>query len=231
MTTPRAAVVILAAGSGLRLGGEKNKVLLPLDGIPVLVHTMRQVTQVAGCNRLVLVVRAVDRRRIAETVSAYFDGQEVWLVQGGAERHDSEWCAVQALREDIEADAIEVVAIHDAARPLAPAELFRRVIDAAFVSGGAIPVVPAGRLSHADGSLAPTGLVGVQTPQAFSARGLMAAYVRAHAEGFRGTDTAACLARYTDIRVTGVASGPENVKVTYPEDLVLAEQLLSRRQR
>ncbi len=220
-------MVILAAGSGLRLGGETNKVLLPLGGMPVLAHSVRAVTQVAGCHRIVLVVRAVDRRGIAETFSTSLGAEDVWLVEGGVERHDSEWHAVQALREDIEAGAVEVVAIHDAARPLASAELFRRVIDAALVSGGAIPVVPAGRLSHTDGSLAPTGLVGVQTPQAFAARELLAAYVRADAEGFRGTDTAACLARYTDIQVTGVASGPENLKVTYPEDLVLAGKLLS----
>jgi 2-C-methyl-D-erythritol 4-phosphate cytidylyltransferase len=121
------------------------------------------------------------------------------------------------------------VAIHDAARPLAPASLWRTVIDAAAEHGGAIPVVPTPRLSRRDGSTAPRGLVGVQTPQAFRARELLDAHRRAAAEGFVGTDTAACLERYADVAVVGVPSTAANLKVTFPEDVDLAERLLSRR--
>ena len=80
-----------------------------------------------------------------------------------------------------------------------PAQLWRAVIDAAAEHGGAIPVVETPQLSRADGSLAPGGLVAVQTPQAFRAPDLLAAYRRADADGFVGTDTAACLERYADV--------------------------------
>jgi 2-C-methyl-D-erythritol 4-phosphate cytidylyltransferase len=68
----------------------------------------------------------------------------------------------------------------------------------------------------------------VQTPQAFRARELLAAYRQAAVDGFVGTDTAACLERYTDLAVVGVPSSPTNLKITFPEDVTLAEALLSR---
>jgi 2-C-methyl-D-erythritol 4-phosphate cytidylyltransferase len=227
-TVPRAAAVLLAAGSGSRVGSSLNKVLLPVDGIPVLARSVRTVLDVVGVHRIVLVVRAEDRDAAAAAVSPYLGAHDLWVVDGGAERHHSEWLALSALGPDIEAGELDVVAIHDAARPLAPSTLWREVIDAAAEHGGAIPVVPTPRLSRRDGSLFPGGLVAVQTPQAFRAAELLAAYRRADAEGFVGSDTASCLERYSDIVIAGVRSSPANLKVTFPEDIALAEALLGR---
>jgi 2-C-methyl-D-erythritol 4-phosphate cytidylyltransferase len=225
--TARAAAVLLAAGSGTRVGAETNKVLLPLDGIPLLARSVRTVLDVDGVHRVVLVVRPEDREEVSSAVAPHLGAHDLWLVDGGEHRHDSEWQALQVLAADIENDELDVVAIHDAARPLAGASLWRAVIDAAVEHGGAIPVVESPQLSRADGALAPRGLVGVQTPQAFRARDLLEAYRRAEADGFLGTDTAACLERYTGVRIAGVASTPANLKVTFPEDLGLAEALLN----
>ncbi|MET0998853.1 MAG: 2-C-methyl-D-erythritol 4-phosphate cytidylyltransferase, partial [Marmoricola sp.] len=153
---------------------------------------------------------------------------DLWVVDGGAQRHASEWQALRTLAAEIEDGEIDVVAIHDAARPLAPATLWRAVIDAAAEHGGAIPVLPTPRLSHRDGSVAARGLVAVQTPQAFRAPELLGAHRRAAADGFVGTDTAACLEQYADVAVVGVPSTAANLKVTFPEDVALAERLLSR---
>jgi 2-C-methyl-D-erythritol 4-phosphate cytidylyltransferase len=224
----RAAAVILAAGSGTRVGSPVNKVLLPIGGIPILARSVRTVLEVTGVHRIVLVVRTEDREAVSDAVSPHLGAHDLWVVDGGTQRHDSEWQALRTLAADIEDGEIDVVAIHDAARPLAPASLWRTVIDTAAEHGGAIPVVPVPRLSRRDGSLAPRGLVGVQTPQAFRARELLGAYRRADAEGFVGTDTAACLERYTDLAVYGVPSTSANLKVTFPEDVELAERLLRR---
>jgi 2-C-methyl-D-erythritol 4-phosphate cytidylyltransferase len=224
----RAAAVILAAGSGTRVGSPVNKVLLPIGGIPILARSVRTVLEVTGVHRIVLVVRTEDREAVSDAVSPHLGAHDLWVVDGGTQRHDSEWQALRTLAADIEDGEIDVVAIHDAARPLAPASLWRTVIDTASEHGGAIPVVPAPRLSRRDGSLAPRGLVGVQTPQAFRARELLGAYRRADAEGFVGTDPAACLERYTDLAVYGVPSTSANLKVTFPEDVELAERLLRR---
>ena len=223
----RAAAVILAAGSGSRVGAPTNKVLLPLDGVPLLVHSLRTVLHVESVHRVVLVVRPGDRDAVAEAVAPHLGAHDLWLVDGGEQRHDSEWQALSSLADDIDEGELDVVAIHDAARPLAPEELWGAVIEVASERGGAIPVVRGPRLSRRDGSLAAEGLVGVQTPQAFRAPDLLAAYRQAKRDGFTGTDTAACLERYTELSVIGVPGATANLKVTFPEDLAVAEALLT----
>lgn len=220
--------MLLAAGSGTRVGAEVNKVLLPLDGIPILARSVRTVLEVDQMHRVVLVVRPEDREAVAEAVSPHLGAHDLWVVDGGAQRHDSEWQALRTLADEIEDFELDVVAIHDAARPLAPASLWRTVIDVAAAHGGAIPVVPTPRLSRRDGRLAARGLVAVQTPQAFGARELLGAYRQAAKDGFVGTDTASCLERYGDVEVVGVPTTAANLKVTFPEDLTVAESLVRR---
>jgi 2-C-methyl-D-erythritol 4-phosphate cytidylyltransferase len=225
VTTPTAAIVLLAAGSGRRVGADRNKVLLPLAGLPVLAHSVRTALAVAGAHRIVVVVRPEDRDEVTAALAPHLGPHDVWLVDGGEERHDSEYAALQALRADITDGEIDVVAIHDAARPLASAALFRSTIDVAADAGAAVPATPAGRLNRWDGSLAPDDLVAVQTPQAFGARLLLDAYDAAAADGFVGTDTAACLERYAETGIHAVPGERRNLKITFPEDLRLAEEL------
>ncbi len=228
---PRTAAVLLAAGTGSRVGARRedrpvNKVLLEVAGIPILARSVRTVLDVAGVHRVVLVVRPEDREEVAAAVAPHLGAHGLWVVDGGSQRHDSEWQALRTLAADIEEGEIDVVAIHDAARPLAREDLWRAVIDAAAEHGAAIPVTPLPRLSHRDGTRAPAGLVAVQTPQAFRARELLDAYRRADREGFVGTDTASCITEYGDSVVRGVPSTAENLKVTFAEDVALAERLL-----
>jgi len=224
----RTAVVVLAGGSGSRVGADRNKVLLDLAGLPVLAHSVRSALGTTSIRRLVVVHRPEDRADIERVLPAVLGPHDVWLVEGGAERHDSEWAALQALAADIDAGEIDVVAVHDAARPLATTELFDRVVGIAAHVGAAVPGVHAGPLSRRDGSAVVEELMAVQTPQAFRAPELLAAYRRAAADDFTGTDTAACLERYTDLPVAAVASDRRNLKITFPEDVTIAERLLSR---
>ncbi len=223
----RAAAVILAAGSGTRVGAATNKVLLPLDGLPLLVWSVRTVLEVHAVHRVVLVVRPGDREAVTEVVTPHLGTHDLWVVDGGSMRHDSEWRALQTLERDIERDELDVVAIHDAARPLASARLWTEVIEAAAEYGGAVPVVPTTPLSHRSGRRARTGLVAVQTPQAFRAADLLAAYHRAEEDAFVGTDTASCLERYGQAQIHAVRAPAGNLKVTFPEDVRLAEALLA----
>ncbi len=223
----RVAIVLLAAGSGSRVGAGINKVLLPLDGIPLLVHSIRTALTVPDLHRLVVVVRPEDAEAVSAAIAPHLGTYDLWLVDGGAERHDSEYRALEVLRTDIEAGEIDVVALHDAARPLASEALFSRVIQAAARHGAAVPVLRTGQLNLADGALAPPDLGAVQTPQAFAASALLLAYDAAEADGFGGTDTAASLERYTDLAVQAVDGETTNLKVTFPEDLALAEALLT----
>lgn len=224
--------MILAAGSGSRVGAEINKVLLPLGGQPVIGWSLQAALAVPGVDPVVLVCRPGEEERLGAAVSPLLGDREVLLTAGGATRHQSERAALGVLRPRIESGEVDVVAIHDGARPLAPAELFIRVIDAARARGGAVPTVALPGLLPRDsthGALPDGTLVGVQTPQAFRAQPLLDAYDAAARDDFEGTDTAACLERYVDLPIRAVPAGAGNLKVTYAEDLVAADELLRER--
>lgn len=229
-TGPRTAVVVVAAGSGSRVGAATNKVLLPLHGIPVLAWSLRTVTALPYVDHVVVVARQEDVAAVQELAARHLpEGREALLVTGGPTRHASEWRGLSALRGPIRAGEVDVVAVHDGARPLAGTALFDAVVRTAHEHGGALPARPQPGLVSGDGRRHVTGLVGVQTPQAFRAGPLLDAYTRAEADGFTGTDTAGCVATYTDLPVLAVPAPATNLKVTFAEDLALAERLLDSR--
>ncbi len=220
---------MLAAGDGRRTGHHTNKVLLPLAGRRVFTWSIRWARLLPTITHTILVVRDEDRDVVLETLRREVGSPGVEIVTGGDSRHASEWMALQALATPITAGEIDVVVIHDAARPLARTRLFGDVIAAASEHGGAIPVRDQqhlAALNGADQSL--TRVVAVQTPQAFLAGPLLEAYQRAEEDGFVGTDTANCIERYSDLPVSCVPGDGGNIKITFPEDLFLAERLLAK---
>jgi 2-C-methyl-D-erythritol 4-phosphate cytidylyltransferase len=219
---PTAAAAVLAGGSGTRLGGEGNKVYLPLAGRPLLAWSLTAFAQAPSVGRLVLVTRPADRPYAQQ--AAHGIGVEV--VDGGAARHDSEWAALRLLAPAIRAGEVDVVAVHDGARPVVSRTLIEAAIAAARAHGAAVPGVPITEVTTADLTPVDGTLVRVQTPQAFRADLLLEAYTRADADGFAGTDTAACVERYAGIAVHCIPGDPRNLKVTYRPDLALAERLL-----
>lgn len=229
--TPSAAALVLAGGSGTRLGADRNKVYLPLGGRPVIVWSIETLAAVAGIGPVVLVVRAQDRDTAAGLGLA-----DVEIVPGGASRQDSELAGLRHLAARIAAGEIDTVLIHDGARPLLSAALVAEVLRVARETGGAVPGLPRDDLAVAcpEGpglsGPAPAGLVAVQTPQGFRAAPLLAAYEQAAAAGFSGTDTASCMERFApEIPVRGVVGEERNVKITYSHDLWVAEHMLAGR--
>jgi 2-C-methyl-D-erythritol 4-phosphate cytidylyltransferase len=222
------AAIVLAGGSGTRLGADRNKVYLPLAGCSIIGRSLRAM---APLGRLILVIRPADREQAEKLLAAELPDTPVELVDGGAQRQDSEWHALRHLAPDI-AD-LDVILIHDGARPLASTRLARDVVDAAARFGGAIPGVPAEDLIAVDGADHAVRLTGqhirVQTPQAFAAGPLYEAYEMAAGDGYSATDTAGCVQRYTDLDVHWVPGSPDNLKITKPGDLTLAEAILAQR--
>ena len=164
------AVVVLAAGAGTRVGAEVNKVLLPLHGLPVVAWSVRTALALPDVRRVVVVARPGEEDALGAALAPHLGDDEVLMVTGGETRHASEWQALRVLADEIDGGLIGVVAVHDAARPLADADLFERTLAAARETGGAIPVVAVEHVVTRDGSALPPGsLAGVQTPQAFRA--------------------------------------------------------------
>jgi 2-C-methyl-D-erythritol 4-phosphate cytidylyltransferase len=211
------------------VGHEVNKVFLPLAGRPVFTWSLRWAQQLPEICRVVLVIAERDRQTAESVLARELPDAAIELVAGGETRHQSEWEAVQALAKDIREGAVDIVVIHDAARPLAGPSVFAAVIDAAHVYGGALPVRPQPALvTLEEDEPAPADVVAVQTPQAFRAVPLLDAYQRASVSGFIGTDTASCVEQFADLPVRCVPGSAENIKITFPEDLLLAEHLLTQ---
>ena len=229
------AAVILAGGSGSRVAAALNKVYLPLAGRRVVSWSFTWAREVPEIGTFVLVVRPEDAELAERTLRREASGLPVRLVVGGGTRHESEQAALDHLADPITAGAVEVVAVHDGARPLAGPSLWRSVVRTARAVGGAVPALPAvgvltvGADGHpvVPGAGPAAGLARVQTPQAFRARELLKAYDDARSAGYQGTDTACTVERHSGLTVQAVAGARTNLKITYPHDLFLAERLLA----
>jgi 2-C-methyl-D-erythritol 4-phosphate cytidylyltransferase len=214
------------------VGAEVNKVLLPLAGVPVVARSVLTARAVPGVVRVVLVVRDGEQEACRAAVEPYLagPGPEVAMVVGGATRHLSEWAALRLLAPAIEAGEIDLVAMHDAARPLSDVALYQRVLAAADRVGGAIPVAVLDDLVADDGSSLTDVLAAVQTPQAFRAGDLLAAHRAAAADAFEATDTAGILAAYAELSVAAVESDAANLKLTLPTDFAIGEAVIAARE-
>ncbi|ULE35780.1 2-C-methyl-D-erythritol 4-phosphate cytidylyltransferase [Mycobacterium sp. IDR2000157661] len=219
--------VVLAAGTGTRVGADGNKAYLTVAGRPMVAWSLHTLTHVAGVTRILLVHRRGERRLAEDIAGQVSTAAAIELVEGGDSRHGSELNALRYLAADIEAGAIDVVLIHDAARPVASPDMFLSALKTAREFGGAVPVLPLPDvLTHGSESIEAAALVRVQTPQAFRAAPLLEAYRIAEREGFKGTDTSSCIETFTDVEVRTFRGENCNIKVTYAPDIALAERLL-----
>lgn len=231
--------VVLCAGQGTRMRTERNKVYLPVLGKPLLVYGLEAFADAREVDEILLVAHPNECASCeAEIVRPYGLRRVSGVVAGGASRHQSEERALEALRPRIESGEIDVVLIHDGARPFVSPMDVDAVVRAARQSGGALLATPVEYdevIARLDGAgqavdvLPSHELWRAQTPQAFEARALLAAYDAARRDGFEGTDTAASYER-TGRSVRVVAGGAENFKVTTPHDLVRAARIARERQ-
>jgi 2-C-methyl-D-erythritol 4-phosphate cytidylyltransferase len=229
----RAAAIVLAGGSGTRVGAGRNKVYLPLAGRSVISRSLGTFAAMPEIGPVVLVVRVEDRDA-ADHVLRHEVDHPVDVVTGGSTRQESELAGLRYLAPSIGDGTIDTVLIHDGARPLVGSRLVAEVLRVARESGGAVPGLLRDDLATAapdGGGLAgpaPDGLVAVQTPQGFRAAPLLAAYEEAGRRGFAGTDTASCMAQFApDVTIRWIPGEERNFKITYAHDLLVAEDVLT----
>lgn len=227
--------IVPAAGRGTRMtptGEGVAKQLLHLGGRPLIMRTLDALWDSHVIDDIVIAGPHEGIERLQRLVSLLPYADHVRVVQGGKERQDSVWAALQAAPADA-----ELVVVHDAVRPLVTPALVQRVIEAARVHGGAIAAVPVAdtlkRARIASGTEHPevqstvdrTALWAAQTPQAFDAKAFRAAYEEVNRRGIRVTDDAGVFEAVGG-NVALVEGDPRNIKITRREDFVLAEQLI-----
>lgn len=223
-------VVIPAAGQGKRMGASGNKLFLMLADRPILAHTLKLFEDSLKVKEIIVVGSAEDLPKIKELVSKYQFSKVSHVTLGGKERQESVYAGVRAL-----SPAIQRVAVHDGARPLLTLDQLNRFFTESEKYRAAIMAVPVKdtikRVNKA-GQVLETppreSLRAVQTPQVFERELLERAHRRGLDEGFLGTDDAS-LVEWLGEPVQVLDGSLENIKMTTPEDLWLAESILKKR--
>lgn len=213
------AAIIVAAGRGTRAGGDLPKQWQMLAGVPVLAHAVRAFGAVAAVGRIVLVLHPEDMARAAGLV-----GGAVTAVTGGATRAAS----VRNALESLEGQGVDVVLIHDAARPLISGALIGEMIRAMAGAEAAAPALAVtdalwrGAAGAVAGTVPRDGLWRAQTPQTFAYAAILAAH-RAHPGG-AADDVEVARAFGMDVAI--IPGEERNLKLTFPGDLARAEEIL-----
>ncbi len=219
--------VIVAAGSASRMGGI-DKVMAPLDGEPMILHTVRRFQDCDAIKEIVVVTRPDLLIPIMDLCHDFAKVKAV--VVGGASRDESVTMGLNTL-----SDKVRLVAVHDGARPLVTWELIDRVVRAANTYGAAAPAIPVkDTIKVVQGGLVQetpdrATLQAVQTPQVFDFDLLRGALRKAKRDGVALTDDCSAV-EHMGMAVKIVEGDEENIKVTTPVDLKIAQMLLEGRE-
>lgn len=223
---PFVSAVIPAAGSSTRMGAGTNKLMLELDGMPILARTLLAFERCPLVDEIVIACRESDMMPYARLCEAFGIAKVSQIVRGGGSRSESVLCGVRAC-----AGQADLVAIHDAARPLLRQSDLEQVIRDAAEHGAACLTVPmkdsVKRVENGfiTADVARASLAAAQTPQVFARKKIEQALEQVAARGLSPTDDCAA-AELAGMRVFATPGDYTNIKVTTPEDLVVAEAFL-----
>lgn len=217
--------VIVAGGSGTRMGSDLPKQFIVLKGKPVLYYSLKAFLDVYNDLKVILVLPFNFLESGQEIIDTYFDKERIKVIKGGDSRFQSVKNGLTLIEEEA------VIFVHDAARCLLTPDLIKRCYEAVLKTGTAIPVVPAKdsvRLINDEGSevIDRDKIMLVQTPQTFHSKILLPAYQIGFKEQF--TDEATVVEAY-GLKISLVEGEDTNIKITRPVDLLIAEKILDQR--
>lgn len=222
-------VILLAAGQGKRMGAGKNKLLLQLDGQPIIVHTLKVFLDDPNCTNIILVINPNEREIFHSILRETHKQDNIMLAYGGKERQHSVYNGLKKIKSD------EVILVHDGARPFIEKETIQQLVKTAAKEGAAIVAVPVKDTikrvlnEHVVETVERTSLWQVQTPQAFHVSLLKKAHEQAFADNFVGTDDASLVERLDDHSISIVEGTYDNIKLTTKEDLYFAKAIIDKR--
>ncbi|MFX3624941.1 MAG: 2-C-methyl-D-erythritol 4-phosphate cytidylyltransferase [Ectobacillus sp.] len=220
-------LVIPAAGQGKRMGAGKNKLFLPISSVPLIIHTLRIFEQDDKCKRIILAINETERSLFEQLIIKYDLKKDIQFVHGGAERQHSVYNGI------LQAKDAKYVLVHDGARPFVTQEIIDNVLEMAKKKGASVCAVPVkDTIKRVSGetvaeTVERSNLWAVQTPQGFQLPVLLRAHEKARAENILGTDDAS-LVEHLGHEVGVVQGSYYNIKVTTPDDLVVAESFLMK---
>ena len=221
--------IIAAAGQGTRMGGKRAKQFLELAGMPIIIHTLQAFEACEAIQEIILVLPEADVRGFSAVARPYKLGKVRAVVPGGVSRASSVLNGLQAVR----ANDNDIVVVHDGSRPLVTSAEIMRTVQAAEVSGAAILVAPMVDTVKevCDGAVTRTvprdQLRRALTPQCFRYEILRQAYEQIDELDASLTDESSLVERL-GVAITVIEGSSRNIKVTRPEDLIVAEAFLMR---
>ena len=227
----KVVAIIVAAGSGKRMGQSTKKQFLSIGSKPILAYTLDVFDSIDRVNRIILVIpRGWETYCQKEIIEKYAYRKEIELIEGGARRQDSVACGLALVPFDY-----EIVVIHDGVRPFVTRRMVVQSIAEARKFGACIVAVPvtdtikmATRKGIIERTVPRQYLWRVQTPQTFRLSLIKKAYAKAMKDRFYGTDDAQLVERIKKpVRV--IPGDYRNIKITTRKDLVLAESILSKK--
>ena len=224
------ALIVPAAGMGTRMGYEMPKPFIPLNDRPAIYYTLSAFVTMPGLRQVVIPTRADMIAGVEQVVNqiSWPENLQIQVIEGGEERVDSVQIGLQKLHEHI-----ELVVVHDAVRPLISSEVIRKTINKAAESGAAIPATPCrDTLKKVSSDIIEctvdrSSLWNAQTPQCFRRDILEHGYQMLEQSGGTVTDEAGLVEKYSEISI--VQGDSYNLKLTYPEDVEVAELILKNR--
>lgn len=226
------SVIIAAAGNSTRYGGEKSKQFLMLDNTPVLIKSIQAFDEIDDVKEIIITARKQDFEIIEELAAEYGVRKLKCIAEGGATRQDSIYAAVGKIDEKA-----DLVAVHDGARPLVRKEIITGVISKAAETNAAacaVPVKDTVKIIDSSGKIITTPerdtLRAVQTPQVFRFSLYKEAIEKAVSEKKQYTDDCQ-LFESMGYPVYLTDGDYENIKITTPDDLLVAEKFLSERRK
>ncbi|MBI4683116.1 MAG: 2-C-methyl-D-erythritol 4-phosphate cytidylyltransferase [Nitrospirae bacterium] len=225
--------IVPSAGLGKRFDVSRRKTFVNIDGVPLLIYTLKRLHSENSIAEIIPVLRHEDIDMGFEMLKEYNLDKIKRIAPGGPERQDSIYNALKLIEEDgIDSCRNNYVLIHDGVRPYIPDGMIEKLVDEIKGVDGVIPGIP---VKDTIKEIDPEGIVvstlnrvkvrAVQTPQFFSFKVIKEAYDKAYEDGFYATDDAALVERMGG-KVRIIAGSPFNIKVTIPEDLKMLEYLL-----
>lgn len=222
--------LIPAAGAGKRMGGDRNKQYLEIGGKPILAHTLEVFEGIEAISEVYLIVPEEDCAYCCDLVDGIRFTKPIRIISGGKERQDSVKNGIDAIYN------CDIVMVHDGVRPFVTEDIINRSVEETVRCGATVVAVPAKdtiKSVDEEGNIIETlerkKLWQVQTPQTFKYEIIKEAFDKAYKDGFYGTDDASLVERMGH-KVRIIEGSYQNIKITTPEDMIIAEAILKSRQ-